>query len=233
MNKISIGIYREIIMNLDDKIDEIEARVKSEAIIVEHSAHDHTLHEESVKHVTIDGLWLEFGVYRGNTIAKICELTDKIVYGFDCFTGLPETWDADNPRGMFNMGGIPPNTTPDGDTWGNVEFVVGLFQHTLTQFLKEHSDNIAYLHIDSDLYSAASYVLEALKSRIVPGTIIVFDELLDFDTYREHEIKAFAEFIIEADCDYEVIARMPDTQPFPSGPVMRGYSPATFKVVKK
>ena len=40
-----------------------------------------------------DGLFLEFGVYKGTSINFISSLIpDKKIYGFDSFGGLPEEW---------------------------------------------------------------------------------------------------------------------------------------------
>ena len=41
-----------------------------------------------------DGLFLEFGVYKGQSINILSKLKpNKIFHGFDTFTGLPEEWD--------------------------------------------------------------------------------------------------------------------------------------------
>ena len=223
-------------------IDEIEYSIRNNAKISEDSPHDFSLHEDTTKHVEIDGLWLEFGVYEGHTISKICEATDKTVYGFDCFTGLPESM-PECPEGMFNMSGQPPKSTPSissggacdpkwnrkgGQSWKNVEFIVGLFQDTLEDFLKSHPEPIAYIHIDSDLYSSAAYILEILEKekRLIPGSIIVFDEILNLPDYRQHEIKAYAEYINRSGLEYETLYRMPDMQ----GNSLRSWSPASFKL---
>ena len=225
-------------------IDEIESDIRNKAKISEDSPHDFSLHEDTTKHVKVDGLWLEFGVYEGHTISKICEATEKTVYGFDCFTGLPEGM-PECPEGMFDMEGEPPSLTPsissggtcdpkwnrDGGTkWKNVEFVVGLFQETLEDFLEKHPGPVAYVHIDSDLYSSAAYVLETLEreKRLIPGSVVVFDEILDLPKYREHEIKAFAEFLDRSNMWYKTLHRMPDLQ----NESKRGWSPASFKLSK-
>ena len=39
-----------------------------------------------------NGIWIEFGVYNGHSITYISNFTKNIVYGFDSFEGLPETW---------------------------------------------------------------------------------------------------------------------------------------------
>lgn len=41
---------------------------------------------------TIEGLIMEFGVYSGRTINHMANLTNKTIYGFDSFEGLPEDW---------------------------------------------------------------------------------------------------------------------------------------------
>jgi len=47
----------------------------------------------------------------------------------------------------------------------NVTFVVGLFNETLLPFLGSTPGRVAFLHIDSDLYTSAKYVLKTLPSR--------------------------------------------------------------------
>ena len=54
---------------------------------------------------------------------------------------------------------------------------------------------MAFLHVDCDLYSSASFVLTQLKDRIQPGTVIVFDEYFNYPGWRKHEHRAFVEFI--------------------------------------
>ena len=58
---------------------------------------------------------------------------------------------------------------------------------------------MAFLHIDSDLYSSASYVLDRLRDRIRPGTIILFDEYFNFPGWQQDEFRAWQEFV---DCNH-------------------------------
>ena len=48
---------------------------------------------------------------------------------------------------------------------------------------------VALLHLDSDIYSAAIFVLRTLIAdhRIVSGTVIVFDELFNYCGFENHE----------------------------------------------
>ena len=52
-----------------------------------------------------DGLIAEFGVFEGATINFIAGQTEEPVFGFDCFSGLPEDWrpgfSVDNQRKDF------------------------------------------------------------------------------------------------------------------------------------
>lgn len=157
--------------------------------------------ENVISYVKNDGLWLEFGVCSGNTINIISSKTKNKVYGFDSFLGLPEDWGNHQPKGTYSTNGNLPIVN------NNVELVVGLFQDTLDNFLKEHEESVAYLHLDADLYSSTKFVLDKLKNRIVSGTVISFDEIRNYPEYRDHEIKAWLEFCNKTKISYEWIAR--------------------------
>lgn len=47
---------------------------------------------------------------------------------------------------------------------------------------------LSYLHVDCDLYAGSRDALTLLSHKIVPGTVILFDELVNYNTYREHEV---------------------------------------------
>lgn len=157
--------------------------------------------ENTISYVKNDGLWLEFGVCSGNTINIISSKTKNKVYGFDSFLGLPEDWGNHQPKGTYSRNGNLPVVN------NNVELVVGLFQDTLDDFLKEHEEPVAYLHLDADLYSSTKFVLDKLKKRIVSGTVISFDEIRNYPEYRDHEIKAWLEFSSKTKISYEWITR--------------------------
>ena len=156
----------------------------------------------AISNVKSDGLWLEFGVCSGRTINIISSLTGEIVYGFDSFYGLPENWGNHQPKGEYSTNGKLPSVND------NVELVVGLFQDTLEEFLDNHVDKpIAYLHLDADLYSSTKFVLNKLNDRIIPGTVISFDEIYNYPEYMDHEIKAWVEYCNENKVTHEWILR--------------------------
>lgn len=134
------------------------------------------------------GMALEFGVYTGGTLRAIAESRgDGRVYGFDSFTGLPEAWRSGFGPGAFDdVDGLP-------DVPG-AELVVGLFADTLSGFLAAHPGTVDFLHVDSDLYSSAMTVLEAVGPRLAPGSIVLFDEFLNFPEWEQHEARAWWEY---------------------------------------
>jgi len=146
-------------------------------------------------------LWLEFGVYSGNTINYISKFTNEKVYGFDSFEGLPETWRDGFDKGFFSTNGILPMVN------NNVELIKGWFNETLLGFIQAQNKKVSFIHMDADLYSSTKYIFDVLKDYIDDDCIIVFDELVNYPGFDGDtgELKAFYEFITENKVDYEWI----------------------------
>jgi len=134
------------------------------------------------------GLALEFGVFRGRSLEVIAEGRGRRdVFGFDSFQGLPEDYRPHVRAGAFATDGLPE---VDG-----AELVVGWFQDTLPGFLAAHPGPVHLLHVDGDLYSSAVTVLEHVGPRLVPGSVVVFDEFFNFPGWEEHEYRAWQEHL--------------------------------------
>ncbi len=155
--------------------------------------------EFALSQVKLDGLYLEFGVHKGWSVNVIASTVNQEVHGFDSFYGLPEDWKVDSRAGKFSLNGQLPEVKE------NVVLYPGWFSDVLPGFLSDHPGNVAFLHIDCDLYSSTKYVLETLADRIQPGTIIVFDEYYNYPGWEMYEFKAFQEFIHERHMAYEYI----------------------------
>jgi len=157
----------------------------------------------ALRSTTTSGHVMEFGVWQGKTITNISRyFSTQTVWGFDSFVGLPESWftkssqqGPSHPAGKFSLGGHLPTSMP------NVKLVAGWFSDTVPTWLEQNSGNISFLHIDSDLYSSALTVLTLLNDRIVPGTVIVFDEMYPwanydhYDLWEQGEFKALGEWV--------------------------------------
>lgn len=160
---------------------------------------------------------MEFGVYRGKTIKHIAaHWPNQTVWGFDSFQGLPEAWTTSSvhsvpshPRGHFDLRGEP--TLPEYPE--NVQLVPGWFSDSIPKWIGQHAGPIAFLHIDCDLYSSTNTVLDLLNHYIVPGTVIVFDEMYpwnSYDTYdlwAQGEYKAVGEWLQKHDRSFEPLLR--------------------------
>lgn len=153
----------------------------------------------SLNAVKVGDLLLEFGVWKGASINRIASLVpDRMVYGFDSFKGLPEDW-AGHKKGYLKVSKLP-------EVLNNVKLIVGLFQETLEPFLKEHTEKVAFIHLDADLYSSTKYVLTTLEkyNSFQHGTIIQFDEFLSIN-FPSTERFAFVDFVKEFNIKYDII----------------------------
>ena len=148
-----------------------------------------------------EGLWLEFGVHQGGTVNYIADYSPGTVYGFDSFEGLPEKWREGYEAGCFSTFGFLPAVKD------NVVLVKGFFEDTLDIFLEDHPGAATFIHIDADLYSAAKFALEQLHPRMQPGTVIIFDEIVNFVGFDgpSGELRALLEFVQEHGVKYEWI----------------------------
>jgi len=148
-----------------------------------------------------DTLWLEFGVFSGNTVNYISNFTSDYVYGFDSFEGLPEDWRDGINKGRFSMNGNLPEVNK------NVKLIKGWFNETLPEFIKTHNKKVSFIHMDADLYSSTKCIFDNLKDYIDTDCIIVFDELINYPGFdgERGELKAFYEFVTENKVHYEWI----------------------------
>jgi hypothetical protein len=132
--------------------------------------------------------YLEFGVWRGASIARMAQHFRHRAarfYGFDSFQGLPERWDPNNEVGQFSTGGALPNIADD-----RVSFVKGWFQDTVPGFLGSHAiSGPVLVHYDADLYSSTLFLLTAL-SQYFPEYYFIFDE------FFPDEVNALREFAL-------------------------------------
>lgn len=162
---------------------------------------DLDLHRCMAQQITVSGHVLEFGVASGRTICNFARhLPGHVIHGFDSFEGLPETWSWLFPRGSFAQ--KQPRVP------ANVILHSGWFDHTLPAWLAQNTGAVALLHIDCDLYSSTVTILENLRTRLVPGTIIIFDEYLNHLGWEYDEFAAWQEFVRAHHIEYEYIGRV-------------------------
>ena len=150
---------------------------------------------EAIKKFDNQNLYLEFGVYKGDSINLFGKYLKKInanIFGFDSFVGLKDDWITSefNPKGTFDVKKNKPKTL------SNIFLIDGWVENTLEDFLKKNvNKKIAFVHLDMDTYESTAFVLEKIKKFLAPGTIILFDEFYGFPNWEKYEYKAFLEKI--------------------------------------
>ncbi|MGF0246571.1 TylF/MycF/NovP-related O-methyltransferase [Rhodococcus erythropolis] len=192
---------------------DLEATASTAEFILEHLrvaetfGHPHDTLRHALGLIEIPGMALEFGVASGTTLRIVAEaFTERegTVAGFDVFSGLPETWRTGFPVGEFAQESIPEVT--------GAQLVPGLFENTLPSFLNDESGPVAFLHLDADLYSSTKTVLDLLGDRLVPGSIVVFDEFFNYPGWQQHEYRAWTEFVTRTGISFEYLGYTVDNE---------------------
>lgn len=165
---------------------------------VPHFPDKFVLLEEALSVVSIEGLFCEFGVYKGESINFIASKINNMVYGFDSFEGLPEDWLSEFRKGTFKVNDLP-------EVRENITLIKGWFDEVLPGFVEQHPGQCSFIHIDCDLYTSTKTIFHNLKNRISAGTVIVFDEFFNFPGWKNWEYRAFAEFIADGNAEFEYL----------------------------
>ena len=146
------------------------------------------------------GLALEFGVATGTTLKIIADAVagDRTVVGFE-HLHRPAGSVADRiEAGEFAQREVPE--VP------GAQLVVGLFEDELPGFLTRNEEQIAFMHVDCDLYSSAKTVLDLTGERLAPDAVLVFDEFFNFPGWQQHEFRAWNEFLARTGRTFEYLA---------------------------
>ena len=153
--------------------------------------------QESLFDYPID--YFEFGVASGLSFKwwlQRNENSSSRFFGFDTFEGLPEKW------GPYEKGAMAHTLESLNINDPRTSFYKGLFQETFIPFLEKYDNqNRKLIHIDSDLFSSALFVMTQLYRFLKPGDIFLFDEF----AVPQHEFFAFKIFTEGFYIDYEVI----------------------------
>jgi len=168
---------------------------------------------DRVKTLGSSGQILEFGTNNGGWLYYFVNRlpSDMQLHGFDCFEGLPESWDG-LPRGAIRGFGYP------AELWGkdeavraeiqerfertgvmptppqsNIRIHSGLFSETLPKYLSNGlvPQDIRLIHFDADLYISTRPILDTLCGQMDYEYYILFDEFYSVN----HEFRAWMEFV--------------------------------------
>lgn len=125
-------------------------------------------------------------------------MNEFLFHGFDSFQGLQENWAGSIGalKGAFSLGGKWPQVP------NSILLHEGFFEQTLPGFLLANRKRIAFIHLDADTYLSTSFVLHKVIDRLVPGSIVVFDEYIGFPGWRKGEFLAWQELVKEFKISY-------------------------------
>jgi hypothetical protein len=166
---------------------------------------------QKVRSVQIDGDYLEFGVYQGNTFILAASLAEKYgmkkmrYFAFDSFEGLPEAEGKKFNKGDYccSEESFTRMIRKAGVFLHKVVKVKGWYSESLTNDTKKKYQLVraAVIHVDCDLYSSAKAVLAFIEDLVYPGTILIFDDWYAFCNAENMENfgeqKAFSEWTLK------------------------------------
>ena len=160
--------------------------------------------------------------------------TTTKVDGLDTFTGLPRDW-QDMPDIQFDqvhfsaMGHFGVNSVSaaassvysfvsdvlskaSGGDSVNIVLHAALIEESLPILLESRPNSpIAFLHVDCALGDTTVTSLELLRERLIPGSVIVFDEAINFTNWSEKgEFAAWCEFSRKFSICYKWLSRAAD-----------------------
>ncbi len=164
------------------------------------------LHTYCINNLNKDGELFEFGVFKATTLnffAKILQNIgdDRVIVGFDSWKGFSEEWTGVNDSfkiDTFDQKNNLPKVEP------NTVLIDGYIEETLPKYVKDQAylNSVAFIHIDTDTYGPAKVALRELKPYFKSGTIILFDELLGYPNWRNHEFKALNEVLDPSEYEF-------------------------------
>jgi O-methyltransferase len=176
-------------------------RARTLSMVYEPQLHDLALKVRDVVDSGVPGDLVECGVWRGGSALLMAEVlerraaTDRRVWLFDSFEGLPGPRDIDGPAAIrYAENRDDPmyldNCRADVEAvrasvreWGlesRTEIVKGWFDETLPA-TRERIGSIALLRIDADWYESVKTCLEELYDDVSQGGYVILDDYYVWD----------------------------------------------------
>ena len=151
--------------------------------------------------VNTPGVLIEFGTWWGQNLVLLENLRaihepfnkQRTIIGFDTFNGYPENSDM-SPESVDRHGGyqtgmdykadlaelleIHEGNNAFGHLRGSHKLVAGDVEQTAPKYFTDHPETlVAFAFFDMGPYEPTVAALKAIKPHLLPGSVIVFDEL--------------------------------------------------------
>jgi len=151
--------------------------------------------------VNIPGALLEFGTWRGQNLVLLENLRaihepfnkQRTIIGFDTFTGYPEdsgmadsalkeyngyNSGSDYARYLAELLQVHEGNNAFGHLRGNHKLIVGDVTQTAPKYFADHPETlVAFAFFDMGPYEPTVAALRAIQPHLVPGSVLLFDEL--------------------------------------------------------
>ena len=160
------------------------------------------MHELYERIREVPGAVVEFGVWWGQNMVLLENLRaihepfnkQRPIIGFDTFSGYANFSDKDRKEGALSDGtyatpkaykkylarllSVHEGSNVLGHSRGNHRLVEGDIEKTVPKYFTDHPETIVALaYFDIGLYQPTRAALAAIKPHLVPGSVILFDEL--------------------------------------------------------
>lgn len=137
--------------------------------------------EEYVKQTeNLQGAICEVGVYRGGTALLIRRTTNKNLYLFDTFEGMPK---VDSDKDLHHTGDFADTSEEHvRNLLGTSNYLIftGIYKGRFPETIPFNGDmKFSFVHIDVDIYQSVKDCLEYFYARMVKGGIICLDDVLE------------------------------------------------------
>lgn len=126
---------------------------------------------------------IEFGAYKGGNAAFLGRVARETlpgaqIFALDTFAGMPPTDRAIDAHSGGDFGDAHMEEVAaflSKQRLDNVHLVKGLFEETAGEIAARHGP-FTLAHIDCDIYSAVAFAYNTVRTAMVPGGYIVFDD---------------------------------------------------------
>lgn len=127
---------------------------------------------------SIPGDVVEMGVNAGHTCALLAAITQKQVYAFDSFQGLPAKSSHDITDPKFVEGGLRSEQATFIKTFESAGLALPII---VPKWFEDVTDEdmpkqIAFCHLDSDFYHSVKESLRLVYPRMMPGAVCFVDD---------------------------------------------------------
>lgn len=160
------------------------------------------MHDLYLRIINVPGVVMEFGVRWGQNLALFSSFRgmyepynfNRKIVGFDTFGGFPAVRPEDGQSALATPGSYGVTAgfeeylrrvldyhqaeSPLSHISDKYELCVGDACQRLPEYLRDHPETVVALaYFDFDIYDPTKVCLEAIRDRMVRGSVVAFDEL--------------------------------------------------------